>query len=77
MRRFETKLRALEARQHPAPLAGLGLATLLAYAALHPPRPWELPDLADLTTPPTGLARCLREARQQQLLVDVSIRSHF
>ena len=65
-RRFETRLRELEAQQEPAWWRSSGLATLLAYAALHPPEPWELPDLADLTTPLTGLARCLWEARQSQ-----------
>jgi hypothetical protein len=66
MRRLETRLRALEAQREPAWWHRSGLAALLRDAALHPPKPWELPDLADLTTPPTGLARCLWEARDRQ-----------
>jgi hypothetical protein len=66
MRRFEARLRELEAVRTPAWWRSSGLATLLRQAALHPPKPWELPDLADLTTPPTGLARCLWEARYRQ-----------
>jgi hypothetical protein len=71
MRRFERRLRELEAQQEPAVWRSSGLAALLAYAALHPPAPWELPDLADLTSPPTGLARLLLEARQHQMLIKV------
>jgi hypothetical protein len=63
-RRFGTRLQALEAQQEPAGWRSSGLAALLAYVALHPPRPWELPELTDLTAPPTGLARCWLEARQ-------------
>jgi hypothetical protein len=66
MRRFERRLRELEAQQEPAVWRSRGLAALLAYAAFHPPAPWELPDLADLPSPPTGFARLLAEARQWQ-----------
>jgi hypothetical protein len=65
-RRFETRLRVLEAQHQPVWWRGSGLADLLRDATLHPPAPWELPELADLTTPPTGLARLLVEARQHQ-----------
>jgi hypothetical protein len=65
-RRFESRLRHLEAQHEPAWWRSSGLADLLAYAALHPSRPWDVPELADLTSPPTGLARLLAEARQWQ-----------
>lgn len=65
-RRFETRLRELEAQQEPAVWRSSGLATLLAYAALHPPQPWEIPTREDLADTPTGLARLLLEARQSQ-----------
>jgi hypothetical protein len=63
--RLEARLRDLEAQQSPDPLAGVGLASLLAYAAVHPPAPWELSALAALASQPTGLARCLVEARRR------------
>jgi hypothetical protein len=63
-RRFETRLRTLEAQQDPAWWHSSGLAALLAYAALHPPRPSDVPELADLTSLPTGLAQLLAAARQ-------------
>ena len=66
-RRFATRLLALETQMSgPDVLAGVGLASLLASVALHPPQPWALPDLSELATPPTGLARCLWEARRRQ-----------
>jgi hypothetical protein len=66
MTRLKTRIQALEALQEPAWWRSSGLASLLADAALHPPEPWELSDLADLADEPTGLARLLAEARQWQ-----------
>ena len=64
MRRFETRLRILEVQQKPTGWRSSGLATLLAYAALHPRQLWEMPTREDLADEPTGLARLLLEARQ-------------
>jgi hypothetical protein len=66
MARLKARIQALEAPQEPSCWHSEGLAPLLAHAALHPPAPWELPTLEALTDEPTGLARCLLEARQWQ-----------
>jgi hypothetical protein len=67
MRRFETRLRHLEAAQEPLWGHQEGLAALLDAARQLPrPQPWDLPALEDRTAP-TGLARLLAEAEQAAL----------
>ena len=66
--RLKTRLNVLETQVHgPDVLAGVGLASLLAYVTQHPEHALlALSETWETDPPPRGLARCLWEIRHGQ-----------